>query len=343
MIKQGRLEYMDLLKGITILLVVFGHLLQANTLESSHHPIFSYIYSFHMPLFMFISGYLGFKTYTVTSINEAMSGILNKVRSLLIPYFVWPMIVYNLFCVTEYKFNLWNQFVDLVTKWSPLWFLWYLFILYGLYTINLLIFNNIKSKNKLFFDIISFGILLCTGITLKYFNVVLFIDIDSFILYSIFFFGGILISKYSFFSDFIINKIVFFVSSIVFLILIGQYNYFDLGIKNKIIKMIISGSAIISFYNLSLFFTNGSLIIRRLKYYGKYSLVIYVTHFSMWYVWTNGTVISNLSNLYTTIIIAIISVIVIETCILIKKIVSGSAYLDFILYGEKIRKNIQKL
>jgi fucose 4-O-acetylase-like acetyltransferase len=343
MIKQGRLEYMDLLKGIAILLVVFGHLIQANTLESSRHPIFSYIYSFHIPLFMFLSGYVGFKSYNFTSIKEAIYRLSNKFRSLLIPYFIWPMIVYNFFLVTEYKFSLCNQIIDLVTKWNSLWFLWYLFILYCIYSINLLIYNIIKSKNKLLFDIISYSIFLCIGITLKYFKVALFVDIDSFILYSIFFFGGILISKYSFLSNFILNKIVFFVSSVVFLILIGQYNYFDLGIKNKIIKMIISGSAIISFYNLSLFFTKDSLIIRRLKYYGKYTLVIYVTHFTMLKLWTDSTTISNLSNLYTTIIILIMSVIVIETCILIKRIVSFSPYLDFILYGEKIRKNNRKL
>jgi len=336
---KQRFDYIDLLKGITILLVVFGHLLQANTVESCHHPIFSYIYSFHMPLFMFISGYIGFKTYNITTLKEAFYGISNKVRSLLIPYFVWPLIVYNLFLVSEYKFNLWNQFVDLVTKWSPLWFLWYLFMLYSIYTINILIYNSIKPKNKLLFDIFAFSIFISFSIALKYFKIPFIVDIDSIMLYSIFFFGGVFISKNSFISNFILNKVVFFISFIVFLLLIGQYDFFDLGIKNKIIKMFISGSAIILLYNISLLITNNTFLIRRLKYYGKFSLVIYVTHFSMWYIWTNGSVISDLSNLYTSIIILTMSVVVIETCIFIKKIVSLSPPLDFMLYGEKIRKN----
>lgn len=48
---KGRDETIDVLKGIAILLVVLGHIAAAPKLTSV-------IYSFHMPLFIFISGYL---------------------------------------------------------------------------------------------------------------------------------------------------------------------------------------------------------------------------------------------------------------------------------------------
>ena len=43
--KQIREQYYDLVKGILIILVVFGHVLPETTL------IHAYIYSFHMPAF----------------------------------------------------------------------------------------------------------------------------------------------------------------------------------------------------------------------------------------------------------------------------------------------------
>ncbi|ROT03695.1 hypothetical protein ED388_12660 [Muribaculaceae bacterium Isolate-007 (NCI)] len=47
--------YIDCLKGFAIFLVVLGHVVQNYNLMDSW--IFRIIYSFHMPLFMFMSGY----------------------------------------------------------------------------------------------------------------------------------------------------------------------------------------------------------------------------------------------------------------------------------------------
>lgn len=48
----------DIVKGMAILFVVIGHLLQYNTADGSHGVCFNWIYSFHMPLFMLLSGYV---------------------------------------------------------------------------------------------------------------------------------------------------------------------------------------------------------------------------------------------------------------------------------------------
>ena len=53
-----RLEFVDYAKGLAILLVVIGHLLQYNLVGISAKELFDMIYSFHMPLFMFLSGYV---------------------------------------------------------------------------------------------------------------------------------------------------------------------------------------------------------------------------------------------------------------------------------------------
>lgn len=53
-----RIEYIDTLKGIAIILVVMGHVVQFiwGDRYGSNQIIFIIIYSFHMPLFFFLSG-----------------------------------------------------------------------------------------------------------------------------------------------------------------------------------------------------------------------------------------------------------------------------------------------
>ena len=52
---NNRIQYIDRLKGLAILLVVIGHLMAFCT-GGEYNPIYEIICSFHMPLFMFLSG-----------------------------------------------------------------------------------------------------------------------------------------------------------------------------------------------------------------------------------------------------------------------------------------------
>lgn len=67
--RSARSEYLDVLKAFTIVCVIIGHCIQygsgARYLENQcyfDNIVFKIIYSFHMPLFMLISGYLFFNT-----------------------------------------------------------------------------------------------------------------------------------------------------------------------------------------------------------------------------------------------------------------------------------------
>lgn len=57
-----RLLWADSLKGILIILVVLGHAIQ-ETLKSGcfDNHLWNYIYSFHMPAFMAVSGFLNYR------------------------------------------------------------------------------------------------------------------------------------------------------------------------------------------------------------------------------------------------------------------------------------------
>lgn len=67
---QNRIDWIDAVKGIAILLMIFGHTLD---IESK---TFAYIYSFHMPLFILISGFFYKDVKFRTLLSKNITGIL---------------------------------------------------------------------------------------------------------------------------------------------------------------------------------------------------------------------------------------------------------------------------
>ena len=74
----NRLYYLDNLKGLLIILVILGHAIQFTLPDYENVFAFRLIYSFHMPLFFFISGYLA-----VRKEDSAQKMIQKKARALL--------------------------------------------------------------------------------------------------------------------------------------------------------------------------------------------------------------------------------------------------------------------
>lgn len=129
-----RKDYLDILRGIGIFYVVWGHIIHNGS-------VFQYIYSFHMPLFFFISGVL----FIPSKYKSTSDYIKKKVKSLLIPYFFfyitclvwWYVIEYHLFGRsgdTTFVHELCLMFAGRVsTAGGPLWFLPCLFCVEVLY------------------------------------------------------------------------------------------------------------------------------------------------------------------------------------------------------------------
>lgn len=81
-----RLVEFDLLKFLAILLVLWGHSVQyLLSSDYSDEPIYRYIYSFHMPLFMMISGFF----FAMTTSGSFPATVAKKFRQLLLPALVW--------------------------------------------------------------------------------------------------------------------------------------------------------------------------------------------------------------------------------------------------------------
>jgi fucose 4-O-acetylase-like acetyltransferase len=91
----GRNDYLDYLKGILILLVVYGHTIQFLVYQHSeefwYDPAFKFIYIFHMPLFMGVSGFV---SYGSMGRNTVFETIKKRFLQLIVPIFCW-MIIYE--------------------------------------------------------------------------------------------------------------------------------------------------------------------------------------------------------------------------------------------------------
>ena len=74
---RKRIQFFDLLRGVGIIFVVFGHV-------THDMPVREFIYGFHLPLFFFLSGTL----FRDRNLAGFAPFIRKKARSLLIPYVV---------------------------------------------------------------------------------------------------------------------------------------------------------------------------------------------------------------------------------------------------------------
>ena len=86
-VKHRYEPYLDNLKALLIFLVVLGHFLEIGINKSAAARfVFTFIYAFHMPLFVFISGYL----------SKGGGTPLKLLKNLLIPYLIFNSLWYLL-------------------------------------------------------------------------------------------------------------------------------------------------------------------------------------------------------------------------------------------------------
>lgn len=123
---ERRLIWADSLKGILILLVVFGHsFLGANPILAENTHLYNIIYSFHMPAFMALSGYLNYRG----GVSNRLSVVKRRCKQLLVPFYAWVLIKI-LIGLPQSLHSWYNNFMfpD-----SSFWFLWTLFFISAIF------------------------------------------------------------------------------------------------------------------------------------------------------------------------------------------------------------------
>lgn len=157
---SNRIEIIDILKAIAIMLVVFGHALVIGYATPGGSPSFrqctDIIYGFHMSVFFVVAG-LFVQKWTLLDFKTAFR---RKFCRLMIPYFTWGFLfsvykqlgqhVSNEMLVTE------GVMAFLSSPWKPwniFWFVYVLFFIYLLYYIVVHLCKTYQAGQKLFLTI----------------------------------------------------------------------------------------------------------------------------------------------------------------------------------------------
>ena len=120
--KSKRIEYIDYTKAFAIFMVIVGHSIQNLSTCNELDIIYSFIYSFHMPLFMVLSGFFITKTFH--------SGIIQFLTTrsihLLLPVLSFSIIVFLIHWLTPLDMTTGLNFFEYIFG-GDMWFLKYLF------------------------------------------------------------------------------------------------------------------------------------------------------------------------------------------------------------------------
>ena len=156
---KKRIEYIDVYRGIGIILMIMGHIYFGKLFDI-------FIHAFHIPMFFIISGYL-FSTKNV----DFKEFIMKKSKQLLVPYIVFGvfhLIIYILMNlnsidnITSRTFALFFMPTNSMPISGALWFLLSLFFA------DIMYYFIIKINNKIVRTIISL-VISSIGILISYF------------------------------------------------------------------------------------------------------------------------------------------------------------------------------
>lgn len=314
---QQRYNYIDRLKGLAIILVVIGHILSFSMI-GDRNPINTVITSFHMPLFIFLSGVV---------IKEPKLGkaLFKRLLQLLVPFLVVGLL-FNLCINDSFESFFANGFK------KGYWYLWVLAV-YNLFLLSTKIFL-LKRYHFIKDFIIGFVFFLFLKFlsqrvgTNDWFSLSLMSNLW------LYFYAGFLVRRYNGINWIIKKKSLF---SIAFISYIPLLILYDKGTIVHFAQIVPLTAIIILLYIFVCRNDKYSKIENLLEWIGKRTLDIYIYHYFIlqiinipylgnWFIET--------SNYFLEMIVLFVMAVVISwTCIYMGKVVRLSPLLKKFVYG----------
>lgn len=209
---QNRLGYIDIAKGFAIICVVIGHVLVYDiygfTHAWTHSPLLKFICTFHMPLFLFLSGLVA---STLDSYRKIPQDLIKRLRLFIVPFFVigsiYSLAIHNdlSFICNDMKYGY-----------------WYLPVLFYCYIFHYLLINsNILSKKNITSSILIFFSMLLIWKVISHISHYMpkeiqnILSINQWCMYFPYFLVGYIIKRLNLHTFLFNNSIVFILSAIV--------------------------------------------------------------------------------------------------------------------------------
>ena len=299
---KNRNIYFDNLKTILIVLVVLGHFTNLNRTNLLMGAINNVIYSFHMPVFIFISGYFS---------KSISSQRFLEIENILYPFIVFQFISFAFTKITGFGFDSINIFIPTYQNW---------------YLLGLFFWRTIIPYYKFFNKKFSFFFTIILALVIGFFDGFNdFLGLYRIIYYFPIFLLGYICSDLQIVLQKISNYKYFFICiSLIFLFIIFALSLYNIRINN----IFFSAFTPITNYNhkINMLFTrmSGYLIsiiisigllflipVKRYKftYIGENTMNIFLLH--MFLVFPINACLSNIPN-YLILIISLTSSLLIS-------------------------------
>ena len=328
-----RITYIDLLKGIAIILVVMGHMFEPYT-DWLDSPINQMIYSVHMPLFIFLSGFV-FHVYDGK--RGWLKTIIKRAFALLLPFYSFSA----LYCYTKGLL-----YTDMLVMNEMHYGYWFTLVLFEIFAISLFVDVLVRNivhwggqKYEVYIDVIINIIMILALLAVAKIESIpspydsLF-STDKVCKYYMFFQMGRFIHTYPKLSCMFKKQWLYLLCITTYFILFLHYGY-ELQSVN-IISFILPICGIVVITNVV---ERNQKVLEFhgiLSKIGKYSLEIYLIHRFLLTNIPHG-IIDCYGIIYIQVIVLFaLSMACIIMSLLIAKLIHHSDFLNFVLLGKGI-------
>src|ERR1035437_1271137 len=310
-----------------------GHVICFDFNNNNINLIFELIYSFHMPLFMFLAGFVGLKMNQKFDFKITIKYIINKFITLIIPF-----LSVGLLFTYYYRKELTDLFFHPMKL--GYWFTWVLFFIGCINLIPTFISEKLNKNKALWIDLLIYGVIcMCFEIINKisFFpkSWELFLSWDQIIGYYRYFALGFIIRKYDILLKLITeSNLIFTVSLFLFCGSLIYNRYYSF---NRLTYLVVGISAI--FTCVYLFKKNTDIYFGKcFEYLGQKSLDIYLIHYFFIFAISIpklGDFFANGENfVFQLFLTSGISILVIALTLFVSKIIRTSNLLSILLLGK---------
>lgn len=259
---KQRLISPDFIKGIAITLMVYGHITFVGEFSNIQKKIVDIIYTFHMPIFLIISGF--FLNFIVNTKLQ----LVTLIKRIGTPYIIFISIyLISLMIVGKYGIKTTNpapaNFISLIKIifLAPIGAYWFLHSLLIITVVSIIINSIIKNKNVLLFYIFTISIFLLLDL----------MELVS-IRTSLYFILGHLLKELT------LRKIKIPIFYIFILFPLSFIFYFEKDIKTfSIIEIVNCFTIFCILWSFSNYFEKSSFV-KRISWIGQNTLIILLLH-----------------------------------------------------------------
>jgi len=343
---MDRIRYIDALRGFTMLLVVFGHVMMISFGIGGYNTVIgSFFLTFRMPIFFFISGYIAYKCVNQWNMKLFIQLVKKKAFVQIIPATIF-FILFRLCFMGGSVLDVLKGIPD--KGFLGYWFTFVLFEMFCVYYTALLIGKYTRSIT------VDTILIVCSLVGILWLNVssrggVIYkvLCFENFAIYLQFFTFGILCRKYNKQFISLVNNDIFR-SVIIGGFVICFYFYYDFDLKESnrllfalnhdiVVRYLGLLTLFIFFWKKSEYFNKDTALTRCMLFVGRRTLDIYLLHFFFLpkLLFLTPYIESTSMMLVQLLFSLIIAAFVVGVCLLVSEVIRCSNTLAYICFGVK--------